>query len=70
MGKPPGRGEEGGFSGGWGELIPLGTHPKVNKKLSLVKMSFFEAMKYIKTRLSLLISSFLMVWVWVGGGGG
>ena len=26
-----------------GELIPLGTRPKVNKKLSLVKMSFFEA---------------------------
>ena len=45
MGKPPGRGEGGGFSSGWGggELIPLGTRPKVNKKLSLVKMSFFEA---------------------------
>ena len=44
MGKPAGRGEGGGFSGGGGgELIPLGTRPKVSKKLSLVKMSFFEA---------------------------
>ena len=45
------------------ELIPLGTRLKVNKKLSLVKMSFFEAKEiYSKILLSLLRCR--------GGGGG